>query len=394
MKRQFLAMMFARGFSSALQAANLILLARSTGLADFGLLSIITSMAILVSTLFDFGMNTLIVKASALGRVQQVVAGLRFNALSARVLAISSTAIFVVGALLGFLPAWASILVLGLSIEKKIETSLSVYVADGNRVVPNASILLRRVVPLVATAAAVVLGVDPLVPFSVAYVLVCAMNSLHLDWRLAQRFGVRKRKQDRFREVAGSAWPYFVGNLSAHSRFLDTSLVAVFVSVGGAALYSAATKVVNPLQLIPQALTTVLMPHSARLEAPSAARLIDRLCLLFLSLLIVLLPISLFSVQIIVFIFGPSFEPSAPVLAIALCGLPFVTLSSPLGSVLQSQGFERYVALNGVIFSVVLLLMLVICCSFWGIIGAAAGMAVTFCLKCVSLYAYSRRLRT
>lgn len=392
MKQQFLAMLLARGMSSVLQAANLVLLARSASLEDFGLLAVLTSVSVLILTFFDLGMSTLIPKSRALNLHEQVSAGLRLNAISTYLLAAISTTSFYIGYLFNQVPLWTVILVCALALEKKIETALSVFIADGNKSIPNFSILLRRLIPFLGTATAVWLHNDTILVYSAAYLVVVFLSVLNVDRLLRGRLKVRRSGRHSLRRIATESWPYFIGNLSAHARYIDTSLVAAVTSITGAAIYSAASKVVNPLQLVPQTLTAILMPHSARLNAVEARSLVNRLTLAFLSMLLLLVPTTFFAAPIVTILFGPDFLAAAPVLGVSLLALPFVTLSSPLGSVLQGQGLEKFVALNGVITAAVMLIAIPSFAIMWGVVGAAAAVGFSFTLKCGLLFFRSRSL--
>ncbi|MEW1874064.1 oligosaccharide flippase family protein [Pseudarthrobacter phenanthrenivorans] len=379
-------MLLARGFSTILQAFNLAVIARSVGLADFGLLGVMTSSAVLVSTMFDLGMAPLIAKSAAVSNFVTTARALRVNHLTSMMLVVISTTAFGIACLLGYLPVWPAFLALAIGLEKKIETGLSFFIARGNRIVPNLSLLVRRAVPLSATLLAVSFAVDPLAPYALAYVLACCGDLWFQSILLTKSLGIRRSSDSEFFSVVKQAWPFFIGNLTAHVRFLDISIIAAMASVQGAAMYSAASKITNPLQLIPNTLTALILPHSSRLKLHDSKRLANRVTVAFLSLLVLVTPLAFYAERIVVLVFGTTFSEAAPVLAISLISLPLVTLSSPLGSVLQSQGYEKYVALNGLVFSVLLLASLLISSHLWGVVGAALAVAAVFGLKCASLY--------
>jgi len=389
LRRQFLGLLSARAAASLLQAAAVVLVGRSSGVAEFGRLGVVLSVGAVFMTVADLGASTLLVKARADGDDALVRSLLSLNAVTTA--AASGLGVVVwgaFGALSGSLaPYWAVLAFLALAVEKNVDTALGVSVAEGASRPTLISVLLRRSVQLVVM---VVLQpvVGALSGFALGYLLSVATAQLHLRRELSS-LGVKVGAAGlaELRAAAKACAPYLVSNVSAQSRMLDVSIVAATAGAGSAGLYSASQRLANPILLIPQALTSVLMPHATRGTARRAKEITHQLALGTLVLCIAMASAVFWAEPLIVLLFGSAYAGAGSVLAIMLVSLPLVGLSSALGSVLQARGKQMYVAANGLVFAALGLAGLWVGASQLGAAGAAAAACATFLLKCVALMA-------
>jgi O-antigen/teichoic acid export membrane protein len=362
-----------------------LILARVVDVNSFGVLNSALVVGLLAVGAADFGVSTLLVKAQAKRDFETAAACIKFS--------VSTTFICIVVLLVAV--AWYTkfdsltgpliALAVGVSLEKNAECLLSVPMANGNKFIPPLSVLLRRSVTLLVFVSMLPLGVNGAWSFGLSYLVGSVAGQIHLRHFVAEtpslwslgRLGIG---------IMRKSFPYFVSNISAQSRLLDLPTVALTSSAVAAGLYAGATKVTGPFMLIPMVLTVLIMPHAVRQRKDMAAALARKMFIFAVaSELLFFAPLALFSDRLVVLLLGHAFTAAAPAFAWTLAGIPFFGLASPLGSVLQSQGKERIVAVNGVVFAVVSLSATVALCIQFGIWGAAAAITISYSLKCIVL---------
>ncbi|MFJ5861597.1 lipopolysaccharide biosynthesis protein [Pseudarthrobacter sp. NPDC092439] len=384
MKTQFLALLLARVFATAVQALTFILLARWAGVRDFGTVGIIAGICAVLFTVADWGLSSYIPRARAVGKNDDVVAGIRMDFVGNAVA--GTLAATVIGALsvpLG-ISAWFILVPLGLAIEQFVEVALTVPIADKNKRSFVFSLVLRRVVSVVIFVSLHLLAFEAVASYAIAVLTASAVGFLHVVGVLRNRLG-GMRTRSSSAELYRRLIPYLLANLSAQSRTLDTAVVGAVSSLSSAGLYSAAFRLVNPLMLVSSSLVAVLLPHASRKDLRQTRRIGRVLSCGAIILCVAMIPVISNAGQVMEFLFGREFAAAAPAFALAIAALPFLSLAPPLGGLLQSQGFERFVAVNGVTFAALNLALVFVGATFWGPAGAAAGVAVTYAGKSMSL---------
>lgn len=382
MSRQFVGILLARGAGSALQAIALVLLARAVSPVVFGAVGIVVGFVGIVLVATGLGMSLVVPWARARGEDGAVVAALRVNTWSN----IGSALALVVGvgiwARHGELPVGVAAIGLSLALERNVDTWLGVPVADGNTSVSVVSLLLRRLVTLAVMVPALATGVDPVLSYTGGLVLGAVVAQVHV-----RRVVVidRAARQVSAGEVVRQGLPFLVSNLTGQARTVDVPVVGAVLDATAAGVYSAAAKLVQPFLLVPQTLGAVLMPGSVTLSGGAARRVAGKLTVVFLTCLLPALPVVLRGEQVVTFVMGEPYAGAGRVLGWTVVGLPFIALSSSLGAVLQGQGRQRLVAVNGAVFAALLVVGLVIGAGAGGVSGAAAAVTVSYVLRSAAL---------
>lgn len=382
MRAQFLVILVSRGFGSILQAAVLILLARAVPASTFGLVNAVIGVVgiLLVST--GLGMSVYVPRARALGATADVAAALRVNTLSNVVTGVVLAGAIAVWASRGGLPVALAVIGVSLALERNVDTVLGVPIADGDSRTPAVSMLLRRSVSLVVLLVGLRTGLDPLWSYGAGLLAGAVAGQVHVRRVLDIDAGAGR---SRAGAVVRQAWPFLVSNVTAQVRTLDTAIVAATLTAGAAGLYASASKLVQPLLLIPQTIGSVVTPHAARLEPRAARRLGVRLSALFTAALVPIVPLMFIAERLVVLVMGASYAGAGPALAWSLAGLPFMSLAASLGGLLQGQGAEKLVAVNGTVFGALMIPAIVAGALWGGIGGAAAGLAASYLLRSVVL---------
>jgi O-antigen/teichoic acid export membrane protein len=385
MKAQFLVLLGARIFSSGLQAVSFILLARWAGVQDFGLIAIITGIGSVLFAVADWGLSSYIPRARAKGFNADVLTGLGMSFWGNIAAGTLFAAVLAVVSSVNGHSSWLWLIPLALAMDQFTEAGLTVPVADKEKLVFVVSVMTRRSLALGGFVLLFRIGAEVVPAYCLGLLAAAATGVVHIAVHLNRRL---KRVSDRTaaKSLYKNLAPYLVANLSSQARTLDTAVVGAVVSVLSAGLYSAAFRLVNPLMLVSGSIVAVVLPHAAVLPLPAAKQLGKKLSALTLVSSLPLLAVIPFAVPIIVFLFGDDFSPAAPAFAWAIVAIPFLSLAPPLGGVLQSQGYESFVAGNGAIFAVVNLAAVLVGALAWGPAGAAAGVALSYALKSTSLY--------
>lgn len=384
LRTQFAFMVVSRGLGSGLQAILVIVFARIAGTEGMGIVAIATGALSMILSIAEFGMSPLLSKSRAVGDDELVNAIVRVNF-------ISSISFGLCGFILAFwyldhngLPLAVACLALSVALEKNTDVSLNIPIADGKKWVPAASVVLRRACSLIFFCALFWLDKDPLHAYVWALLASAVIGQCHIQ--LYRKNNVMASSRTGFQELLSKALPFSVSNISGQTRNLDTVLIGVVASVGTAGLYSAALKLTNPLSLLASSLTSVIMPFAARNDHSYSVMLGRRLAYLAAASFVVIIPLAFYSEPIVTALLGEAYREAAGAFLGGIVALPFLSLASPLGSILQSRGQQKYVAVNGVVFAVVTLALVALGAMFWGAGGASGGLAVSFALKFVSLW--------
>lgn len=379
MRTQFLGILVSRGLGSGLQALALILLARSVPAAAFGAVTSVIALVGFLLVVTGFGMATFVPRARAQGADDDVQAGLRLNWVSTAVT--TPVLLLVTGwwAVEHHAPLAVALICVSLGLERNVDTVLGVPIADGDSRTAAISMVLRRSVSLVVLVVGLLTGVDAVLAYTIG--LLVGALAAQVQIRLHVRDLPGSAAAVPTRDLARRGWPFLVANVAGQARTLDVPLVAATLTPAAAGLYAAAVKLVQPLLLIPQSLAAVVAPRSARLEPPAARRLGARLIAALLAGGLLAVPFMVFAEQIVVFLMGPTYAGSGPVLAWTLAGLPFFAVAAVLAALLQGQSREHLVAVVGVVSAVVTVLAVPLGAVMGGITGAAIALTCASVLR-------------
>jgi O-antigen/teichoic acid export membrane protein len=386
-------MVGARLAANVLQAVNVILLARAVSPSDIGLTSAIIGFCIVLFTVTDFGLSTLISKSYAHGDQVMVASALRYTTLTTWTFGTIAFAAGLGLSAVGVIPLSLSVLIMAVAVDRCVEFRLGVPIAADLKIVPSLSILLRRVTQLGVFLGFVGLGVPALWAYSTAHLLGALAGYLQTTIFLRRLVGkVRSRRPAR--EVFGKAFAFCVKNVSVQIQFLDSFLVSAVSGAHSAGLYAAASRVTSPLMLIPGTLAASVLPHAAR-STPRQARDLGLRILLVLAVLLALgTPAGFILAEpVCALLYGDAYRSAGLPLAFLLVGIPFAIAAAALSAILQAQGDERFVAKVGVIFALAFVSAITSGSISGGATGAAIGSTVVYLGNCLALiYRIPRRI--
>lgn len=392
MTAQFASILSARILANVLQAINVIVLARAVSPAEIGMTSAIIGLCMVLFTVTDFGLSTLISKSYAREDHVMVASALRFTTITTWFFGLLGLAIGIALSATGLFPLAMTALILSVAIDRCVEYRLSVPIAADSKTVPSSSILLRRGVQFLAFVGFVVAGVDALWAYALAQLSGALIGYLQSTVFLRSRV-VKVGSRLPWRTVLRNSYAFFVNSVTAQISTLDTFLVSIFSGAHSAGLYAAASRVTAPLILIPGTLASSVLPPAARATASQARRIGVRLTLLLPAILLIAGPIGYFVAEpLCQLLYGVEYRPAGLTLTVLFIGIPFAVLAAALGAILQAQGEEQFVAKVGVGFAIAFVSAIAVGGHLYGSVGAAAGGCTAMALNCVPLVVRVLRL--
>ncbi len=375
MNRQVAFLVGSRGLAAVVQSVSFMLLSRAVDIHTFGSIGVLTALAGFALLVTDLGITATLSRARARGDVAMVAGALRLN----DVVSLATAVLFALLAALVATPHLAlGILALSLTLERNVETHLSVFFADGSKYIPAVSILGRRLLMLGTFILLLALGIEGAIAFALAQFVGVIFSQLLQ--RAGLRSAARPHSMLRMREVFKGSWRFWASSVLNQVRVLDSAVVGLFASLAGAGLYSAAQKLVNPMLLLPASLSQVILPAVAR-DGSDAVKITRNVCLLFLGSYLIIIPVSFFAGDLLGLLFGPAYTAGGSILVWAIVGFPFLALAGPLAAILQGRHDEGFVALNGAVFAVLALVGMVIGAALAGPVGVAAALTISSALR-------------
>ena len=393
MNAQFASLLSARILANVLQAINVIVLARAVSPAEIGMTSAIIGFCMVLFTITDFGLSTLISKSYARNDHVMVSSALRYTTITTWGFGLLAFGVGLGLSAQHFIPLSMTALILSVAIDRCVEYRLSVPIAADSKVVPASSILLRRSVQFVAFVGFVIGDMDALWAYALAQLAGTLVGYVQSTYFLRSRV-VKVSERLPWQTVFKNSYAFFVNSVTAQISTLDTFLVSVFSGAHSAGLYAAASRVTSPLILIPGTLASTVLPPAARATATQARRVAVNLILVLPVVLLVAGPVGYFVAEpLCQLLYGAEYRPAGLTLTVLFVGIPFAVLAAALGAILQAQGDEQFVAKVGVAFAIAFVTGIGVGGHLYGSVGAAIGGCTAMALNCIPLVVKALRLR-
>ena len=278
------------------------------------------------------------------------------------------------------------LIVVGQALDKNVEGALGITIADGERLFPAISVLLRRAATAATFFCLLLAGANAVWAYGIGMsVGPLFFGQVHVRHRLS-RLGISSRPRRGAGAVLRQSSLFAVNDVAVQSRSLDAAVVALTASTIQAGLFSGAAKLVAPFELVSSTLATVVLPRAARSGLPAVRRGTTVLLVGAAASIAVVAPVAWFaSPYITVLVLGEEYRAAAPLLAGLLTGLPFAALAAPLSALLQGIGREHFVAGAGAGFAVLTLAAVLVGALSAGAAGAVVGVVVSAALKATTL---------
>jgi O-antigen/teichoic acid export membrane protein len=370
-------LLLSRVLSAALQSATLVLLARWTGPATFGLAASVTGVLILVGTVADFGLSSLLLRNQSADEQSAATSTiLRLNLLISGGLTIAVGVGLTVLALTTSRSGLLMLLPLAvwMAAEKNGDVWLSLATAAGRTHLVTVSLLVRRGLSLVLFVLLAQALAAPL-----AFALALAIGSVTANLVMRTNIPVRAAPHDvSYRSVARAALPFLLNSLAAMVRNVDVAIVSAAAGPVAAGIYAVPSRLASPLRMLPTTMSPLIVRYAALGTRPALGAVARMSALMMIVMPGALAVIVAFAPTIIELVLGASYTAAVLPLRIMCLGLVFAFAISLETSYLQGRGEERFVGRVGLVVVVVTVCGLFFGAMLGGSTGAAVAASATF----------------
>lgn len=321
-----------------------IFLARSLGVSNFGLYSVVLAYFSLFSSISDIGFNRYLITefSSNSAKISQLLLGIG-------ILRVTITSVlFAIFALILYLfdPEKMRISLILLATLSVIPQAIaftldSVFVALKKLQYSALSLVALNIATAIFGVSLILLG------FGIVGVIVALILGQIIYLLILAKF-FKRQKITLYTKInwviirdtiSGSIVYGFIGALGLLYFKIDTLILNYLQGDFDVGIYSVAYKFLEALIFIPSALSLALFPHVVKLVSTDPLRVyrlyLKSTLLLFLISLVVVFAYLLFLPQVIV-LFLPQYSPSIPVIKLLSITIPFMFMISPQGIILFS----------------------------------------------------------
>ena len=207
---------------------------------------------------------------------------------------------------------------------------------------------------------------------------VSTMLSVAVLWRTCTLSWVRPSLRGLV-DILHYGARYYVGKLSNQVNYqVGTLILAFFATTSEVGLFAVAMRMVTQVMVIPDALTTVLMPRSAA-DAGGKGQLIAQ-CSRFTGLVcsIVLLLLAILARPLVNIVFSPAFARAVPLVQVLCAGVFVRCVSKVYVPYFLGTNRPGVASLSVAIGTAVNLLSMWILLPTVGLIGAAIGVTMSY----------------
>lgn len=192
-------------------------------------------------------------------------------------------------------------------------------------------------------------------------------------------------------EVFRRQIPMALTSATAALRTADPLVLTAVAGPAATGVYAAAARLLAPFSLLAAAISPILIPQAARADSARIRKSVDityGATLGLTGLTLLLLP---FNEEIVVLIFGAEYAGGGIVLSWVLLRVGTSTVWPVLAGIFQSRNMDRFVALNSVAMSFLVLCGVGVGAWVGGAAGAAAGYSLVALVGYSALWAGGRR---
>jgi O-antigen/teichoic acid export membrane protein len=369
MTYKILIVSFTRFCLISLRLANLLLLARISGVTSFGKLSLVIALLTFFSELSNLGLTSYLQRERFLGNTKGVDTALwsiRRSALIYLAIAIPLSIILSIQLKIGL--ALAISIPLFLLAERNFDLFISFSISSKSVrkiVVPAIlSILINSLFLFLYTLA--FSNLEALY-FCVRFLAAIPFVAIGINFLWFR--GIRPEKK-----LARHLYLNFgILNFANAIRTLDILLIAILCNSIEVGLYSASQKFILPVMVLMGIMAPVISNYFMEKSKNFLAmltRYVNFVLLFLITLVIFLVP---YVDSLVMFFLGSSYKSSTGILTIHLFSLPFIILNPILSIFLLVSNGEKNLMKKTILNSVLFLILVSIGAAFNGATGAAMG---------------------
>ncbi|MUN64994.1 oligosaccharide flippase family protein [Kocuria sediminis] len=358
--------------AAAAQALTIVLLARWSQPADFGLVISVQTILTALTVVVSLGIPQYIGVMRARNPHSPDISGLMHLSSRNSVFAAATfaTALFIWGLIdlevMHFVP-----LGLALGIQLHANAWDAIVVCDRQIGLFSSNLILRRTFGLTILIFLYLLQM-PTVP---AYCIAVLLSEVLYVTRIRKGsfFSPKKGSRIGAHAVFRSSKHFWVDAMSGQLRLLDVAVTGLLLGPVASGYLAVPSRIASPMMLVPSSFATLILPRVSAGGGRTARRSLHLAIGVTALLAVVLTLVAWYLPGLTLFFLGNEYLPSVPVTRIYFAGLVFLSLVYMLGAILQGLGLQSAVGKNSIVFSGLSLVMLSLGGYFYGLEAAAAG---------------------
>lgn len=361
------------------QAVVLGALARLLGTSDFVLFASALAMGAVVGAILDLGISPATVRLRAARPVDPTLRRLaRLSLISAVLVGVATFPLVrLLDPSIGvpfavYAAGWAA----G---ERACEAVNAWLVADRSNALLGASVLARRLVPLIVIGILLALEVTiTAIEATLAMALASLITAGILSGWLAFQLRLLNPGIPPVRAVLRSTSAFWLNSIGMQLRQLDVLVVGNVASQWDGAAYAIVSRLVTPLRIVPTSFASALLPYVAS-RGPSA--ITGGLSSLRTPLILTILlygAVGALAQPFVSAIFGTEYLGAVAPLRILLVGLIFAAFVSNFNAVLLASGQEWFAAGVSLWIGVATVLAVGFAAALGGAEAGAAALSVSY----------------
>ncbi|MGN7147499.1 oligosaccharide flippase family protein [Arthrobacter sp. SAFR-179] len=386
----FLWALAGRGGAAALQALTLVLLARFSNPADFGLTMGVQGVLLTAAYFLGFGLGPYVIVEQAKARYSEVVGGITY--VNNRTSAFSGIACFVGLVIAGifnseiFMLLPLAVAMLAMRNSAVIE---GIALANGRVRIFGASLLLRRLAQALIFVILSIAGMHAMIAYSIAY---AASESL-INFFLRKVIGspTVPATKPKFNQVIRSALPYWVETVAVQFRGLDVSSVGLAAGAAVGGIYAVPARLSSAILMIPSTFANLILPKIAAGNRKVFLRVAGLSLPVILIVWSVLAGLVIYTEPILAVLLGPTYVSASAPVQIFCIGFAVLTCITIVNAMVQGIGLAQHVAWTSMVGSVLAVVCAGLGASLLGAQGASWGFSLGVSIQLVLLCASSAR---
>lgn len=373
-----------RGAAAVLQAASLVLLARFSDPADFGLTMAVQGGLLTVAFLLGFGFGPYASITQAKSQFSEEVS---------RVVYLNQRTSLGAGAVcLAFLVIAGSIhpsimflipFAFAMAAHRNSSVWEGIAVANGRIRLFSLTLLLRRLLLVLVFLGGAVSGVNPLLAYASAY----AVSEMAINWNLKRSLGRIPQPSVRpsFRDVSRRSMPYWIESVSVQLRGLDVSFAGLAGGAVVSGLYAVPARLSSAILMVPSTFANLCLPRIARGTRRTFLS-VGLASIPVMILVIVLLAIlSVFAESIIRIVLGDEYVNATLPTQIFCIGFALLSIVTIANAMAQGIGLTRQVAVSSMVGAALVVIFVGIGALSFGAEGSSWGYSSAIFVQLIIL---------
>lgn len=387
---EFLWALMGRGSAAALQALALVLLARLSNPADFGLTMGVQGVLLTAAYFLSFGLGPYILFEQAKEQYSRAVVDIWY--VNRRTSLLAGLSCFIGLTIAGLFDS-SVFLLLPLSVAMLAMRNSAIMegiaLANGSVRMFGASLLLRRLMLVLVFGLFAIVGINPLLAYSTAYAVSEVSINLVLR-RVVGRVPTPIQKP-RLISVIKKATPYWVETVSVQFRGLDVSSAGLMGGAATSGIYAVPARLSSAILMVPSTFANLCLPRIAS----GTPRTFVRFCIasvpVTLCVFALLGVLAFFAEPIIVMLLGDAYASATVPTQIFCVGFAVLTCITIANALVQGIGLARHVAWTSIVGALLVVLFVGVGAALFGAEGSSWGFSLAVSVQLLLLCSASIR---